>query len=65
MTFEVFDECMVSWVRNKYGERFGKALCSDKMVDLEKLDLEDKLGQFTFDEYCNQVYEAVQIDSPK
>ena len=35
------------------------------MVDLEKLDLEDELGQFTFDAYCNQVYEALQIDSPK
>ena len=26
MTFEAFDECVISWARNKYGERFGKAL---------------------------------------
>ena len=59
MTFEAFDECVVSWARNKYGERFGKALWRDEMVDLEKLDLEDELEQFTFEAYCNQVYEAV------
>ena len=65
MTFEAFDECVVSWARDKYGERFGKALWRDEMVDLEKLDLDDELGLFTFKAYCNQVYEAVQIDSPK
>ncbi len=35
------------------------------MVDLGKLDLDDESGLFTFKAYCNQVYEAVQIDSPK
>jgi hypothetical protein len=65
MTFEAFDECVLSWARNKHGERFGKALWRDVMVDLEKLDLEDELDQFTFDAYCNQVYEALQIDSSK
>ena len=65
MTFEAFDECVISWARNKYGERFGKALWRDEMVDLEMLDLEDELDQFTFDAYCNQVYEVLQIDLPK
>ncbi len=65
MTFKAFDQCVVSWARNKYGERFGKALWRDDKVDLEKLDLEDELDQFTFDAYCNQVYKALQIDSPK
>ena len=65
MTFEAFDECVISWARNKYGERFGKALWRDEMVDIEGLDLDDELGQFTYDAYCNQVYEGVQIDSPK
>ncbi len=64
MTFEAFDECVISWARNKYGERFGKALWRNERVDLEKLDLEDELDQSTFDAYCNQVYEALQIDSP-
>ena len=45
MTFEAFDECVISWARNKYGERFGKALWRDEMVDLEKLDLDDELGK--------------------
>jgi hypothetical protein len=46
MTFEAFDECVVSWARNK-------------------LELEDDLDTFKFEEYCNQVYEAILIDSPK
>ena len=65
MTFEAFDECVVSWARNKYGERFGKALWRNELLDLDKLDLDDDLDFFRFEEYCNWVYEAVLIDSPK
>ena len=35
------------------------------MLDLDKLDLEDDLDLFRFEEYCNEVYEAILIDSPK
>jgi len=35
------------------------------VLDLDKLDLEDDLDLFRFEEYCNQVYEAILIDSPK
>ena len=35
------------------------------MLDLDKLDLDDDLDFFRFEEYCNQIYEAVLIDSPK
>jgi hypothetical protein len=65
MTFEVFDECVVSWARNKYGEHFGKALWRNELLDLDKLELEDDLDTFKFEEYCNQVYEAILIDSSK
>jgi hypothetical protein len=65
MTFEAFDECVISWARNKYGERFGKALWRNELLDLDKLDLEDELEVFNFEEYCNLVYEAILIDSPK
>ncbi len=65
MTFEAFDECVISWARNKYGERFGKALWRNELLNLDKLELQDDLDTFKFEEYCNQVYEAILIDSPK
>ncbi len=65
MTFEAFDECVVSWARNKYGEWFGKALWRNELLDPNKLELQDDLDTFKFEEYCNQVYEAILIDSPK
>jgi hypothetical protein len=46
MTFEIFDECVISWVRNKYGERFGKALWRNEVLDLDELDLDDDLYLF-------------------
>ncbi len=29
MTFEAFDECVLSWGRNKFGERFAKAFVEE------------------------------------
>ena len=65
MTFETYDECVLSWVRDKFGERFAKALWRGKLVKLEQLDLNDELDEFKFEEYCNAVYEVLLIDSPK
>ena len=65
MTFEASDECVVSWARNKYGERFGKALWRNELQDMEKLDLNEDLDLYTFEECCNQMYEALLIDTPK
>ena len=43
MTFEAFDECVLSWGRDKFGERFAKALWRDELVKLEELDMDDEL----------------------
>ncbi len=36
MTFEAFDECVVSWARNEYGEHFSKALWRDEMQGMSQ-----------------------------
>ena len=65
MTFEAFDECVLSWGRDKFGERFARALWRDELVKLEDLDMEDELDEFKFEEYCNAVYEVLLLESPK
>jgi hypothetical protein len=49
MTFEAFDECVLSWGRDKFGERFAKALWRDELVKLEQLDLSDELDELFSD----------------
>ncbi len=53
LTFEAFDESVVSWGRQKFGERFAKALLRDELVVLEKLDLQNDEDEFDFEAYCN------------
>jgi hypothetical protein len=65
MTFEAFDECVLSWGRNKFGERFAKALWRNELAKLEQLDLENEFDEFKFEEYCNVVYEVILLESPK
>ncbi len=65
MTFEAFDECVLSWGRNKFGERFAKALWRNELVKLEQLDLTNEFDEFKFEEYCNAVYEVILLESPK
>ncbi len=65
LTFEAFDEKIVSWGRQKFGERFSKALWRDEMVVLEQLDLTKDLDEFRFEEQCNLVYKVILLESPK
>ena len=65
LTFEAFDESVVSWGRQKFGERFARALWRDELVVLEKVDLDDAEDEFDFEAYCNLVYEVIMIESPK
>ena len=49
LTFDKFDEKVISWGRLKYGERYATALWRNELVDLNSLDLKDELDQYTFD----------------
>ena len=46
MTFEQFDECVISWGRAKFGEKYIKGLWRNELLDLNELDLDDELDMF-------------------
>ena len=60
---EVFENCTVSWARNKYGGRFGKEWQGNEDLDLDKLDFEDDEDLSKFDMYCSEVYKEMFTDS--
>ncbi len=65
LTFDKFDEKVISWGRLKYGERYATALWRNELVDLNILDLKDELDQYTFDEHCSMVNDVISCESPK
>ena len=65
MTFEQFDECVISWGRAKFGEKYIKGLWRNELLHLEDLDLEDELDKFRMEEHCELVYQVLLISSPK
>jgi hypothetical protein len=52
LTFEKFDEKVISWMCKKFGEKYAKALWRNELVDLKKLDMEEELDVYKFDEHC-------------
>ena len=65
MTFERFDDMVISWGRLKYGEKYAKALWRNELVDLNTLDLKDELDKYTFEEHCSFVNDVISCESPK
>jgi hypothetical protein len=65
MTFEQFDECVISWGRAKFGEKYIKGLWRNELLDLNELDLDDELDKFKMEEHCELVYQVLMISSPK
>jgi hypothetical protein len=65
MTFEQFDECVISWGRAKFGEKYMKGLWRNELLDLDALDLDDELDKFKMEEHCDLVYQVLLISSPK
>ena len=65
MSFERFDEMVISWGRRKFGDRYAKQLWKNELVDIANLDLSDDLQKFEFDSHCQLVYDVLCQDSPK
>ncbi len=65
MTFEQFDECVVSWGRAKFGEKYIKGLWRNELLALDDLDLDDELDKYKMEEHCELVYQVLLIRSPK
>ena len=65
LTFDKFDEKVLSWGRKKFGEKYAKGLWRNTLVNLSDLNLDDELEKFTFDEHCQVVYDVIFNESPK
>ncbi len=48
LTFEEFDNKVLSWARKQYGHAYAKQLWEDTLVDLNSLDLADDLDYYVF-----------------
>ena len=42
ITFEKFDELMLSWGRKKFGDKYATLLWKDELYDLNKIDRSDR-----------------------
>ncbi len=62
MTFDKFDDKVISWGRLKYGEKYAKALWRNELVDLLSLDLTDDLDKYKFEEHCSFVNDVISCD---
>jgi hypothetical protein len=65
LSFDKFDEKVLSWGRKKFGEKYAKALWRNTLVNISDLNLEDELDKFTFEEHCQVVYDVIFNESPK
>ena len=65
MTFEKFDDMVISWGRKRFGDKYAQKLWKNELVDLMSLDLTDELDKFNFDMHCNQVYDVLASESVK
>ena len=48
LSFDKFDEKVLSWGRKKFGEKYAKALWRNTLVNISDLNLDDELDKFTF-----------------
>ena len=65
MSFDKFDEKVVSWGRLKYRETYAKALWRNELLSLKDLDLTDDLDVYRFEEHCALVNDVISHESPK
>jgi hypothetical protein len=65
MTFDKFDEKVLSWGRKKFGEKYARGLWRNTLLPLSDLDLDDELDKFKFEEHCKLMYDVIFNESPK
>ena len=65
LSWEKFDERVVSWGRLKFGEKYAKALWRDELLPLKDLDLKEDLDKYKFEEHCALVNDVIAHESPK
>ena len=65
MSFDKFDEKVLSWGRKKFGEKYARALWRNTLINLSTLDLKEDLDKYNFDEHCQMMYDVIFHESPK
>ena len=65
MSFDKFDEKVLSWGRKKFGEKYARALWRNTLINLSTLDLKDDLDRYNFDEHCQLMYDVIFHESPQ
>ena len=65
LTFEKFDDKVISWCREKYGDKYAHALWKDELMKLGTLDLTDDLDAYGFETYCEWMFDILSLESPR
>ena len=64
-TWTEFEEAVMSWGRNKYGETYTKGLWCDTLPDIAGLNLNDGSQWYDFERMCEMVYGVMGKDNVK
>ena len=65
LTFEKFDDQIISWCREKYGDKYAVALWKDELMKIGTLDLKDDLDNYGFENYCEWMFDILSLESPR
>jgi hypothetical protein len=66
ITWEKFDEKVVSWSRFKFGEKYARALWRDELLSLKDPDLiKEDLDKYNFANHCALVNDVIAHETPK
>jgi hypothetical protein len=65
LTFEKFDDVVISWGLEKYGDKYANALWKNELLSLGSLNLNDDLDRYGFETYCEWMFDILSLDSPK
>ena len=65
LTFEAFDEKVITWCRKKYGDSYAVALWKNELANITDLDLSNDEDGLAFDLQCAKVYDILCRKSVK
>ncbi len=65
LTFEKFDDLVVRWGRKRWGDKYAMALWQDDMLKVGDLNLHEELDAYTFEAFCEQMFDILSLESPK
>ena len=65
LTFEAFDEKVITWCRKKYGDSYAVALWKNELCEIIHLDLSDDEDNLAFELQCAKVYDILCRTSVK